>query len=49
MASILEQQKELIQSIYKKIQDEKDNMDKMYSGFINKLENTNPNHHSIYY
>ena len=43
MASILEQQKELIQSIYKKIQDEKDNMDKMYSGFINKLENTNPN------
>lgn len=43
MASILEQQKELIQSIYKKIQDEKDNMDKMYSGFINKLEGTNPN------
>jgi len=46
MASILEQQKELIRTIYKKFQEEKDNMDKMYSGFINKLETTNPNNQS---
>ena len=40
MSTIIEQQNELVQSIYKKIQDEKDNLDKMFYGFINKLENT---------
>jgi hypothetical protein len=43
MATIIEQQKEMIQTIFKHIQKEKDNLDKLYSDFINKLEDSNPN------
>jgi hypothetical protein len=42
MASIFEQQQQMIQTISKNISKEKDQLDKLYSHFINNLEKTNP-------
>ena len=46
MASIIEQQTQFIQTLSKHIQKEKDNLDKMYSDFINKLGENNQNNQS---
>ena len=43
MANIFQQQQEMMKIIFQKIQTEKDNLDKMYSEFVNKLTNDNPN------
>jgi hypothetical protein len=42
MASIFEQQQKMIQTISQNICKEKDQLDKLYSHFINNLEKTNP-------
>jgi hypothetical protein len=46
MATIIEQQKQMVQTIFKHIQKEKDNLDKLYSDFINKLNEGNPSNKS---
>jgi hypothetical protein len=43
MANIFQQQQEMMKIIFQKIQTEKDNLDKMYSEFVNKLTTDNPN------
>ncbi len=42
MASIFEQQQKMIQTISQNISKEKEQLDKLYSQFINNLEQTNP-------
>ena len=42
MSSIFEQQQQMIQTISQNISKEKDQLDKLYSHFINNLEKTNP-------
>jgi hypothetical protein len=46
MSTIIEQQKEMVQTIFKHIQKEKDALDKLYSDFINKLNEGNPSNKS---
>lgn len=46
MSSIIDQQTQFIQNLSKHIQKEKDNLDKIYSDFINQLCDSNPNNKS---
>ena len=42
MATIFEQQQQMINTISQNISKEKEQLDKLYSQFINNLEQTNP-------